>query len=1062
MARFDLVRVVLAGLSAFLLLLSIIFIILFATKQTKSSGFITSFEGTFDSDSAASDALEKAFKDAKYTVRDIGVQRGPNGVYKGVVVLKGSQKASDVQKVSADALKNLQIGGTDSVSDVCQKSAPITPTKTPTVPTVATKTSKPQDPTTAVPVSWWCPEVGPRDYIFVVDTLAPSASADELQAKVDALRDALDNALEQDSNPQSRFALIATNGEDNETTVLYKLAPPDQTLDTARTALIALIQSANEAENYDTIRFSEVTTQIGQVGKLSSSRPVSIILIADHLGDESLKLQFSKLRQQGYFVTGVLSDLILDNYADVFSTAPVGFGESYKAFSSDHIKQAVCTVSSASAAVEEKNEVIPASDAILDDAKLAASKPFACLTHDIVLVFDETQSIYNTTEDDWKRVAYHILDQFQWYDERNPDEEDVFTRFSVVVFGGIGKGGYGGEAVRDDPDKPEDYTTEILFGLDKYTTAAGAKAQIAANVYVYNGLTNITSALRAVQKVFDDAEPYAALNRTSKRVVITMTDGYLTADDQKITKAQAKVLRDAPYQADMWFVLAENNTHNSNFPDAYKFAVEMADNKPQRVFNTSKQALADSDIGFDNNYHTQYPCPPKRCKVVYFACENTEVLDPMFNQQSNMLCVQETLLMAEYINQQIANVTYRFLLYSSKELTTLYPPQGEDDSYDNFKKQVSTLLDPAALDAKHAGFTYLANALNVIATSFRQYEKKNPLVDGALIIAGQYQKGKIEDWTLVKGAVANLHTRFTNVFVLDRSDDYHREPYNNTDFGWGVVTDQTQIDVFNGNATLDEQALEKIGAIKAINKLDCGLPPDVYCNKMMDVQFAFHFADHGDADLLADQKLVAERLVSQFRAPYPVHLGAYFLRTDIEDVELSLSTPSDIRNLIGNDSTLTAADDLNIWNDVLKERFLANAGCGHTSGQGDRPNVDNVLVIVSNDWTKWQQNTYTDVTQQLSGWTCQDCANYPKFLFVDLNPGNTTHPDGITKDGPNSNLFQISNYNFDLREPHSQINVAVTNICVPFKRFCCTDFPCNPFVGGTCQKRTFSALISSY
>ncbi|CAJ0951553.1 unnamed protein product, partial [Mesorhabditis belari] len=243
---------------------------------------------------------------------------------------------------------------------------------------------------------------------------------------------------------------------------------------------------------------------------------------------------------------------------------------------------------------------------------VAAAKPtFECLTHDIVLVFDETQSIYNDTIADWKELSYKILQDFKWFgDLKAGDDPGVFTRISVVVFGGLDHfGGHDEHANRQvDKSDDNDYSSMVLFDLDKYPDWQSAKSRIAANVFVYNGLTNITFALNSVQHVFDIAKNYEDDNRTPKRVVITMTDGFLSADEEYATKAQAKILRE-DYKADLWFVLAEFNVDNVDFPHAYNLAVAMTDNKPQRVFNSSKAAMSSNT--FEATYGNEYPCPSK-------------------------------------------------------------------------------------------------------------------------------------------------------------------------------------------------------------------------------------------------------------------------------------------------------------------------------------------------------------------------------------------------------------------------------------------------------------------
>ncbi|CAJ0951459.1 unnamed protein product, partial [Mesorhabditis belari] len=1068
MARsFDLVKVILAGVSAFLLLLTLIFIILFATKSTKATGFLVSFASDADS-SAASKAIEKAFKDAKYTVRNVKVQEAGDGTWKGVVVVKGDQKVDDVsKKVKPDAsgYSGLQIRDGSKALDICAPPPP-----------AATTSEKPQSTpstTAAVPTTWCSDNNGARDYVFLIDVIPSEHLGNGETRKLDVLGDRLDEVIKGIPS-NARYAFMTIDGDDEDNPAITQLTNDVKALRQGRDEVIQRIKNANQNDDYamQSIDWTAIASNFNMLKQgMKPTIPVSIVVITDHRPDAGQSTFFS-LRNKGYFITALIGRGT-SGYKDLASIPPTLF-ETYDDLRSDIIPTAMCTVNGdlstaepvASLSENSRSDLIDLTD--YRDFVAAAKPTFECLTHDIVLVFDETQSIYNDTITDWKELSYKILQDFKWFgDLKVNDDRGVFTRISVVVFGGLEhQDAPGGHANRQvDKSDDNDYSSTVLFDLDKYPDWQSAKSQIAAKVFVYNGLTNITSALNAVQHVFDIAKNYGDdpnYNRTSKRVVITMTDGFLTADEEDATKAQAKILREN-YKADLWFVLAEFNVDNVDFPHAYNFAVAMADNKPQRVFNSSKAAMNSNT--FEATYGNEYPCPPKRCKVIYFACENTEVLDPMIKGTSNKQCVQESLQLAEYINSQTSNVTFRFLLYSKPELTTIYPAQGEDDSYANFVAQVTPLLDDTIREKKHGGFTYLADALNVIANSFQQYVRKNPLADGALFIAGQFEDGKIQDLDMVKAAAGNVRSKFSHFYVMDRSDPKRALPYGDPNQGWGMVAPKEQTVLFAGKYETDKDALEKIGFFSVISKLDCALPEPYRCKDMFDVQFVFHFSDQVDNDVWDDQKSLINEMLSQFKAPYPVHLGAYFLADDGLDVQMGLQTVDEITSLINVNATTTGSHDMSLWDGVVVDRFLANTGCKKTTSANDRPNVDNIVVIVSNDWTRWAQSAWTDVTNHMDGWKCKDCANYPHFVFLDLSP-EKKHPDDYYPIGLNTNenpIYRISNFDLEVRESHNMINDAVHGICLSFDRNCCVDFPCQIYTGQVvCGQKSFIQQITNH
>lgn len=73
------------------------------------------------------------------------------------------------------------------------------------------------------------------------------------------------------------------------------------------------------------------------------------------------------------------------------------------------------------------------------------------------------------------------------------------------------------------------------------------------------------------------------------------------------------------------------------------------------------------------------------------------------------------------------------------------------------------------------------------------------------------------------------------------------------------------------------------------------------------------------------------------------------------------------------------------------------------------------------------------MNNRIETWKCKDCPNYPNFIFIDLNPKNSTSDDypDLMFDHP---VYHISDFDLGYREAHNQINQAIEKICIPLIR----------------------------
>uniref|UniRef100_A0A8R1DPJ8 VWFA domain-containing protein n=2 Tax=Caenorhabditis japonica TaxID=281687 RepID=A0A8R1DPJ8_CAEJA len=947
--RFDPIHIALAVTSVIFLILSIVFIILFATKHDGSSGFLATGFSQNKTDDVSSEL--KSLLKKKYTVNSFAVDV-QNQAVSAVFSLRDSVSASDVQKTlsGSETVTQLETTYGDKATAVCRQQQVFGSTALP-----ATSSKNPQTQTTAIPVSQlttvttqappatirYCDNTAVnRDIIIVVDmNQLKKTNNDEKMKSLHDLRGKLVNGL---IFPQANVllkAVVADKVQDISNSWTNSVDQLNKDFD----ALFAVAGTTETLSlDFDTV----LKNGIESFRKVKAYVPGAIFVVTDKPLNQVVN---TKARESGIFVavTGVGSNYI-QKY-DIYSDAIKSYDSWTDLSTADPFQTFVCQFYSLPEAPAMSRYAIPIEE--LDDVTNSSK----CEVLDIIIAFDTSESLSRIILNQYVEFAQNFVAQYKF---RNDD----YTRVGIITF--------------------TDEANEIL------SLQSGNNLDIVSNtigqVKYTGGLTDVTNALLKAKSLFDTESD----NTRPSRVLIVLSDGVPTVDtyqDEINAGAQLKSIGVATF-----FV------GYSSYNDDVKKELGQVTN-PNYVFGDTSAA---SFKGITEQILVTYPCPVAKCVTAYYAVEISEATDAYVVKN-----LQDVLTISSKASTlQNATESYQLITYNDGAIHVF--PQG-DASLPKFQEAVQRIIDDANFRSSlRSGTTRLDTAINQISTELENQAKRNPRFSANILFFGQANDAVLypdvsteEKKAYLVAASSNLKAQTGQlIYVVDDSLDKDK-------FGEDLWPSVTTTDRIIKNSDNVEASLEKSDFFTTWGKLSCSLPPLQTCfDTQLDVAVII---DLQNKDYVFMNYIT--KLLAQFSAQDDAHFSllAYGSRQTTVLSTLAAHSSQEIQDYSvlfeewrnGSYFTTPAPSTstqkpANFWtNDLylVDQNTISGVfsalgtqfGCGNYNDNGDRLFAPNLYIFASDNFAAYTNNVWNDFqTQVHNRFGCYDCPGTPSFLFL--------------------------------------------------------------------------------
>ncbi|VDP09117.1 unnamed protein product [Heligmosomoides polygyrus] len=457
----DTVRIGLIVTNIVFLILSIVFIILFATKHDSSSGFFLSSSAP----GKAADALKTELTNdlqKKFSVGTLAVEKLDDTV-SALFSLRGSVKLADVQSaLKGTTFASAQVTDGSRAVEVCQSLQPIV---------VGTTVPAPQHSSTAAPVvtTKYCNGVLKRDVVLLVDTLA-SPTGDTKKAALVQLGATLADGIPFGSGV--RVAVVSLNGG-------MKIG---DFVSDAPSFLIVWNQLTSLPFT-DAANSIDVLPAYGVVASLLTQQtPLEAVLISDHpVGAVDAA---NDIRLKGVFVSAVIPTAIKLPGFDKLTTVRKSYDTWSKMATDNPFSTLFCQYSDA---VAVPNAAVFAAD------KPATDDTPKCQKLDIIVVFDTSQSVVEPFVRKYADFATDFISQYSLSGAVDGDD----TRTGIISFSSDVS------VVQTLGDRP----------LSDFKTAVNG-------IHYTGGTTNTLAAMKAGRDMFKQAS-----GTTHGRAMVFLSDG---------------------------------------------------------------------------------------------------------------------------------------------------------------------------------------------------------------------------------------------------------------------------------------------------------------------------------------------------------------------------------------------------------------------------------------------------------------------------------------------------------------------------------------------------------
>ncbi|CAD6197218.1 unnamed protein product [Caenorhabditis auriculariae] len=990
----DRVRIALLISTVIFLILSIVFIVLFATKHDSSSAYLATGYTVSNKDAVYGE-LNGVLKN-NYHVNSLAVDV-QNGISTAVFSLRGNPGATDVQNklAAVKTTTSLHVSNGDNAYSVCRPTPVVfsTASTKPGQTTVVTVPAKTTVVTQQPPVrTYYCNQPVYRDVIIVVDVNLNKKFAAQKDAKADALQQIkaqLDNNLDFTATQIFLQAYGTTKAVDVSKKLSTSQAEFDSDFDQLSTVASTDTILSVDLDSIFNLAMTHLPNR--------KTTPAALILITD----KSLSASpASDPRKKGlYFaVIGVGANYInsYNNFADQI----VSYAD-WTALPKDQpFGNVLCSFYSPSAQAQKLQRYGLTSHADV------ISKP-SCQHLDLILAFDTSESLSTIILPKYQAFAKKLIKQYTF-------KNNEFSRVGIITF--------------------NQQTTELL-SLTTGNSLAVVNQKIDQVTYTA-GLTDVSNAMKKAIDMFKNEN----LGDGSRgQVLVILSDAEPTVDtyDNEIDAGnQLKALGAATYIVGY-----------DGFSDDAKQKLDKVTD-PSRIFDD----LSDPTLNALTQGIVQYsPCPQPKCVTAYYAVEISEATkdDVVRHLQAVLVAAKQASLVQPTASFQL--VTYNDQVkfnpvgkQSFDAFQAFLQPliDGQWVNYLGEKVRLDTVLDT------------IANQLNVEVQNSRLFSSSIVFygqANAAVLIPIESDDLKKQQ---ISNAAAHLKAYTPRVYVVDDS----RPAGNfGTDL-WNLVTDPARIipssapDLQVALSHTDYYVeWDKLScALPAFStcydtSLDIAVMFDMsnpdqkfvnYVSKLF-AQFTTGFDTH--VSLIA-YGLRPARVLSQLAAHSADDLSsANQTYQEWRDGSLfSTTTPAPTTTaakpfqFVENDYVI-GSDTVTSLFDTLSTQF----GCGHYGDNGDRLFAPNIYVIASDNlanyspavWTKFQ-------TETRSRYGCWDCAGTPRYVFLSRSPANVVPPIGTTYTLSDADLDIDSTDDTSTPTSINKFNSIVNSFCTTPLIYC--------------------------
>ncbi|EGT32216.1 hypothetical protein CAEBREN_30427 [Caenorhabditis brenneri] len=1018
--RFDPIHIGLAVTSIIFLILSIVFIILFATKHDGSSGFLATGFSDSKADEVAGEL--RGLLSSKYTVNSFALDL-KNKAVSAVFSLRDSVSTDAVQSVLSGSKLMTQVETTygDNATTVCrQQQAFVQTTTVAPAPTTAA-------PTTAAPpvVTRYC-KSNPisRDMVIVIDMNdLEKNNHTEKMASLNTLSAKLLNGI---TFPQANVFLKAVVGGDVRDVSTQWITTSNQ-LNADFTKLLAI----TDFNNQPSLKIADVFTKSVPTFKTGRSYVSAALFVVTDKQVSSDKIPTNP-KDIGIYVgiTGVRANYI--NQYKTFADNLLAYDTWTALAETDPFATFVCSFYELPANAQKK-AFFDYPLAQIDDQ---VNNP-KCEVLDIIIAFDVSESLSRIILPKYVAFAQKLVAQYKF-------SNNDFTRVGILTFKYV----FMPFQIDEYDGFFSDKVTEKLT-LTLGNNLAAVNAAIAGVDYV-GGLTDVTLVLNTARDRF-----IAESGNSRSRVLIVLSDAVPTVDT---VTSEIKAGQDLSAIGVAVFFVG----YSSYSDDVVKELGQVTN--PNYVFGDMSDA---SFTGITNQILITYPCPQPKCVTAYFAVEVSEATDDYVVQN-----LKDVLAIANQAHTlQTGTESYQLITYN--EGNTLINPKG-DASLASFTTFVQGLIDDnTKIAAIRGGFTRLDTAINDVTAELAQQAAKNTRFSANIIFMGQANSAVLDPNNTEDQKKAQLATAAQQlttqtgglIYVVDDS----RDTVNFGDDLWTSVTKPERI-IQNGGDVLNflEKNTDYFTKWKA---LSCSLPALGTCyDTPLDVAVLVDLQKEDDAFMN-----YISTLLTRFSSQDDTHFSmvAYGAYEPTVLSSLGVHSTADIQNYAAvfedwrNGSyfvtTTTQApttsesekfkgfsviylrafsEPKNFWSDnlytvdqgVVSKVFNSlgtQFGCGHYSDDGDRVFAPNLFIFASDNFASYTDAVWADFkTEMHSRYGCWDCAATPTFLF--LSRTNTVVPVnlGVTINLSDADLDIDANDDTSTQANINKFNSVVNSVCI--------------------------------
>ncbi|XGW12355.1 hypothetical protein V3C99_013230 [Haemonchus contortus] len=1024
----DIVRVVLIIGNIIFLILSVTFIILFATKHDSSSGFfLTTPSLLFKSNDEFRNALNSRLT-SKYSVGSLATEFSPSFAT-AVFSLRGSQSLQDVQSYVAgsDSLKLANVTEGSKALEVCAA----------VHPDVYIPCTTQAPPATANPATY-CNGFLNRDIVLLVDTLV-SPMKDDKQAALKQVGAALATGIPFGTGV--RVAIVTLNGAMKVSDFVSNAA----SFNTAWATLLALPFTSTEA-SIDVQPAYDVVKSL-----LSQQTPMEAIIISDHpLGAIDPP---NDIRLKGVFVSAVVpTNVNLFGYDKLTTVKKV-----FPTWS------AMAIVNPFSTLLCQYSDAPPAAPKalLLESAQAATDDTPKCQKLDIIVVFDTSQSVVEPFIKKYVDFSKKFIAQYTLSGAVDGDN----TRTGIISFSSDVK------IVRNLGERP---VSDFNAAVDGIHYTGGTTNTLAAMKAGRDMFKNSGGTTHGRTMVFlSDGQPYPLTPDTWTEIISVGSelkqmgvDIFFVGDDNGYDSDTRTVLSNITGNTNWVFNTTSDAMVNLTadlvveFPcpplicEMAYYAVELSEilseqakvqslsfilQTAQNVYtakNTTQfQLMVYNDMQYllpnDGNYSFE------NFKSVLNSLINNSTYRGSFSSGHTRIDTAFDFLTREMNIQQLRRPFFQSsVLFAGQANSGVLDPLGDENTQiSDLKTSVKNMQLVCPLiyvldNSKGNTQVYGDDLWSQVVPSARTITLASNNLEKDLENTDYYPKLQALDCKLPAEAQCNLN--FIDMIVA--FDLVSAKSTNVTNYV------NTLLGQFNTIYTAHISMMAYGSGNKAADLLPLAAHDDmsqgfINLEKWNNGTFFTTTAPSTTTTVAMSTSKAPITKAPTTKAPSPSPSPT---RGPSPTVPTTQPAPED--EMLAVNTPITS-DDIDSLFSLIETQF----GCGSYSDDADRPMVPNVVLIVSDNLASYTNVWKEFQTDGKMGWECSDCPANPSYVFLSATADAAPKEIGVT--------YTLTDSDFGLDSSMKAMNLfnsIVDGLCNTQLRACCSYA-----VPMSCQRRSF-------